>query len=56
MQQHRADLEKLKELDPEFYAHLQENASGLLDFGKDEIEEDDGEDDETVLTMIDGSL
>jgi len=38
MDNHMKDLEKLKESDPEFYAHLKKNAADLLEFGQDEIE------------------
>lgn len=45
---HKAELEKLKEKDPEFFKFLEKTESRLLDFGKDEDEEDDeeAEDDE----------
>eukprot|EP00605_Chrysophyceae_sp_TOSAG23-4_P000424 GSChrysophyteH1.ASY1.ANO1.481.1 assembled CDS len=46
--QHRQDLEKLEEMDPEFFDFLKKNDSSLLDFGLDEDEEeqDDSEDEE----------
>jgi len=48
MLQHRADLDALKEKDPEFYRYLQSNAATMLGFG-DEEEEEEGEDEDEKL-------
>ena len=41
--QHKKDLEKLEEMDPEFFDFLKKNDSKLLDFGIDEDDDDDDE-------------
>mmetsp|Transcript_5441 Transcript_5441/g.18317 ORF Transcript_5441/g.18317 Transcript_5441/m.18317 type:complete len:793 (+) Transcript_5441:122-2500(+) len=43
---HKAELEKLKETDPEFYEFLKEEDEELLDFDDDDEEDDDLSDDE----------
>ena len=43
---HKAQLEALKEQDPEFYQYLQEADQGLLAFGSDEEEAEEEEEDE----------
>lgn len=40
---HKADLEVLKEQDPEFYQYLQQTDKELLDFGHSDDEPEDGE-------------
>ena len=49
---HQADLDKLKEQDPEFYSYLEEDDPGLLQFGEmddeaDLVDSQDGSDAET---------
>ncbi|KAI9596805.1 Noc2p family-domain-containing protein [Syncephalis fuscata] len=44
--QHKKDLEKLKEQDPEFYEYLKNNDKSLLEFDVSEDEDEDGEDEE----------
>lgn len=44
--QHKEELEKLKEQDPEFYKFLQKEESGLLDFDVSDEDLEDGSDDE----------
>lgn len=46
LEMHQAELEKLKETDPEFYAHLKQNDKGLLD-----IEDTKEADDEIIEKM-----
>eukprot|EP00163_Fabomonas_tropica_P027458 TRINITY_DN5292_c0_g1_i3.p1 TRINITY_DN5292_c0_g1~~TRINITY_DN5292_c0_g1_i3.p1 ORF type:complete len:823 (-),score=265.12 TRINITY_DN5292_c0_g1_i3:127-2595(-) len=41
IESHQAELEALKEKDPEFFKFLQENDAGLLDFGNDDDDDDD---------------
>lgn len=41
MEEHMKELDNLKETDPEFYKHLEENASGLLEFGKQDLDVSD---------------
>lgn len=43
---HKAELERLKQQDPEFFKFLEKNDGRLLEFGEDEEEEDEEEEDE----------
>jgi hypothetical protein len=44
VKQHRAELERLKKKDPEFFKFLEKEDSHLLDFGEDDEEEEDMDD------------
>lgn len=55
IEKHKADLELLKEIDPEFYEHLKENASSLLDFGADHVPEKEPAAKEKELSEIEAS-
>ncbi|KAJ8908084.1 hypothetical protein NDN08_008179 [Rhodosorus marinus] len=46
MKDHRLELEKLKQSDPEFYQYLVENDEDLLKFEEDDEEQGDGEEDD----------
>ncbi|KAL9178409.1 hypothetical protein ACHAXT_000056 [Thalassiosira profunda] len=50
----KAQLEKLSQKDPEFHKYLQENESALLEFGEDEMSEDeeDYEQDEDAMEAV----
>lgn len=37
----KAELQKMAEKDPDFHKYLEENESSLLEFGDDELEDDD---------------
>jgi nucleolar complex protein 2 len=49
--QHKKELEELKERDPEFYEFLQKEDNGLLDFGESEDEEEQQEGGEEYSDM-----
>ena len=40
---HQAQLEALREQDPEFYEYLQQTDQELLNFGQDDVEEEEDE-------------
>lgn len=44
--QHKKQLEKLKESDPKFYAYLQKTSANLLSFGEGEADAEEGEEEE----------
>jgi len=43
---HKADLQNLKDADPEFFQFLEENDQNLLQFGADESDDDEDDDEE----------
>jgi len=51
-EQHRAQLAKLKEQDPEFYEFLQKNDRALLEFDDEEEEADTADDDVTAAATV----
>lgn len=51
-EQHRAQLAKLKEQDPEFYEFLQKNDRALLEFADDEEEADTADDDVAAAATV----
>ena len=46
---HQAQLEALKQQDPEFYEYLQQTDQELLNFGQDDDEEEGEEDEEEAM-------
>src|SRR5688500_4885018 len=52
MDEHRRELEQLKETDPEFYEHLRKEATDLLRFGE-EVHDQDAEHEEREEEDVD---
>jgi nucleolar complex protein 2 len=46
MESHKAELEKLKEQDPDFYNYLKQNDQELLEFDPEDMDDDEDEDEE----------
>lgn len=54
MKSHKESLEKLKEIDPEFYKYLEDNDRKLLKFNVDEEDREDDDDDDAKDEDSDG--